>query len=119
VGAVVLGARWGIEGVAAAYLVANVANAVPALYFSARLIGIGWGALVRSIAPAMAAALFMVGVLGAAAPLLAQAISSALLALLVQVAIGVLAYGAASLVLLRPQLLSLRSLIGFQKKAEA
>jgi PST family polysaccharide transporter len=119
VGAVVLGARWGIEGVAAAYLAANVLNAAPALYFSARLIGIGFGALVRAIAPAMAAALFMVGVLVAGAPLLAQSIHNALLALLLQVAVGVVAYGAASLVLLRPQLNSLRSLIGFQKKAEA
>jgi O-antigen/teichoic acid export membrane protein len=119
VGAVALGARWGVEGVAAAYLVANVANAVPSLYFSARLIGIRVGALVRCIAPAIAAALFMVGVLGASAPLLAQSAHGAPLALLVQVAIGVIAYGAASLVLLRPQLLSLRSLIGLQKKAEA
>jgi PST family polysaccharide transporter len=119
VGAVVIGARWGIEGVAAAYLAANLANAVPALYFSARLIGIGCGALARSIAPAMAAALLMVGALGAAAPLLAQAIPGALLEFLAQVAIGVIVYGAASLLLLRPQLLSLRSLIGFQKKAEA
>jgi O-antigen/teichoic acid export membrane protein len=119
VGAVVLGARWGIEGVAAAYLAANLLNAVPALYFSARLIGIGVGALVRSIAPAMLAALFMVGVLYAITPPLAQSIHNALAALLAQVAIGVIAYGAASLVLLRPQLLSLRSLIGFQKKAEA
>jgi O-antigen/teichoic acid export membrane protein len=119
VGAVVLGARWGIEGVAAAYLAANLLNAAPALYFSARLIGIGCGALLRSIAPAMAAALFMTGVLYAVAPLLARSIHNALAALLAQVAIGVIAYGAASLVLLRPQLLSLGSLIGFQKKAEA
>jgi PST family polysaccharide transporter len=119
VGAVVLGARWGLEGVAAAYLAANVVNAVPALYFSARLIGIGFGALVRAIAPAMAAALFMVAVLGASAPLLAQAIHGALPVLLLQVAVGVIAYGAASLVMLRAQLASLGSLVGFQKKAEA
>jgi O-antigen/teichoic acid export membrane protein len=119
VGAVVFGARWGIEGVAAAYLAANLVNAVPALYFSARLIGIGLGALLRCIAPAMAAALFMVGLLRAVGPPLAQSIHSALPALLVQVAVGVIGYGAASLLLLRPQLLSLRSLIGLQKKAEA
>jgi O-antigen/teichoic acid export membrane protein len=119
VGAVVLGARWGIEGVAAAYLAANLLNAVPALFFSARLIGVGIGSLLRCVAPAMAAALLMVGVLRACAPLVAQAIHSPLPALLMQVAIGVIAYGAASLVLLRPQLLSLRSLIGFQKKVEA
>jgi O-antigen/teichoic acid export membrane protein len=119
VGAVVLGARWGIEGVAAAYLAANLLNALPALYFSARLIGIGFGALLRAIAPAMAAALLMVGVLAAIAPMAAASIHNALAALLLQVAAGVVAYGAASVVLLRPQLLSLRSLLGLQKKAEA
>ena len=119
VGAVVAGARWGIEGVAAAYLAANAVNAVPALYFSARLVDLGLGALARSVAPAVAAALVMVGVLRVTAPLLAHALDNALAALLVQVAIGVLAYGAASLVLLRPQLLSLRALVGFHKKAEA
>ena len=119
VAAVALGARWGVEGVAAGYLAASLLNAVPALYFCARQIGIRFGELVRCVAPAMAAALFMVGVLRALAPLLAQAHLNALLALLLQVGAGVVAYGAASVVLLRPQLLSLRSLIGFQKKAEA
>lgn len=119
VGAVLLGARWGIEGVAAAYLVANLLNALPALYFSTRLVGIGVGSLLRCIAPPMAAALFMLGVLYASAPLLQQSIRNALAALLAQVAIGALAYAAASLVLLRPQLASLRSFIGLQKKAEA
>ena len=119
VGAVLLGARFGIEGVAAAYLAANLLNALPALYFRARLIGLGPGALARCVAPAMAATLFMLGVLYASAPLLAQSLHNALAALLAQVAIGMLAYAAASLVLLRPQLVSLRSLMGLQKKAEA
>lgn len=119
VGAVALGARWGIEGVAAGYLGASLLNAVPALYFSARQIDLGFGALARAIAPAMAAALFMVAVLRAIAPLLADWSHHALLALLLQVGVGVIAYGAASLVLLRPQLLSLRSLIGLHKKAKA
>jgi O-antigen/teichoic acid export membrane protein len=119
VGAVVIGARWGIEGVAGAYLVANLLNAVPALHFSGRLIGVGFGAVLRCVAPAMAAALLMVGVLRVGAPLVAQVIHSPLPALLVQVAFGVIAYGAAGAVLLRPQLLSLRSLVGFQKKVEA
>lgn len=119
VGAVIIGARWGIEGVAAAYLVANLINAVPAMYFSSRLIGLGLGAVVRSVAPAAAAALLMALALRACAPLVSQSFNNPLLELLVQVAIGVAAYGAASVVLLRPQLLSLRSLVGFQKKVEA
>jgi O-antigen/teichoic acid export membrane protein len=119
VGAVAFGAAWGVEGVAAGYLAASLVNAVPALYFSARQIGIGFGSLVRAIAPAMAAALFMVSVLRAIAPLLAPPQHNGLPGLLLQVGAGVVAYGAASLALLRPQLHSLRSLLGFQKKAEA
>lgn len=119
VGAVMLGASWGIQGVAAAYLAANVLNAVPALYFSGRLIGVGLGAVLRSVGPAVAASLLMVLALQACTPLVAQAVRSPLPALLVLVAIGVAAYAAAGVVLLRPQLLSLRSIVGFQKKVEA
>ncbi|HEY0060692.1 MAG TPA: lipopolysaccharide biosynthesis protein [Telluria sp.] len=119
VGAVMVGARWGIEGVAAAYLAANLLNAVPSLYFSGRLIGVSLLDVLRSVAPASAAALLMALALQACGPLVAQLVRNPLAALLVQVAIGVLAYAAAAAVLLRPQLLSLRSLVGFQKKVEA
>lgn len=119
VGGVLIGARWGIEGVAAAYLAANVVNAVPALYFSARLIDIGALALARCIGPALVASLLMALVLQACAPLVASTIHNPLAALLLQVAAGVAAYGAAAVLLLRPQLLSLGSLVGFHKKVEA
>ncbi|MEC5218506.1 O-antigen/teichoic acid export membrane protein [Actimicrobium sp. GrIS 1.19] len=119
VGAVVVGAQWGIEGVAAAYLAASLVNALPALYFSTRLIHIRFGTLMGCITPSIGAALLMVGVLRLSGPLVAQATPHEWLLLLVQVVIGVLVYGTASLVLLRPQLLSLRSLLGFQKKVEA
>lgn len=119
VGGVMIGAAWGIEGVAAAYLAANLVNALPALHFTGRLIGVSLADVARSVAPAVAAALLMVLALRACAPLVAQAVHAPLALLLVQVAIGVLAYGAAAAVLLRPQLLSLRSLVGFQKKVEA
>jgi PST family polysaccharide transporter len=119
VGAVVVGAQWGIEGVAAAYLAASLVNALPALYFSTRLINIPFGTLMACIAPSIGAALLMVGVLRLSGPLVAQATPHEWLLLLVQVLIGIIVYGAASLVLLRPQLLSLRSLLGFQKKVEA
>ncbi|MEO6353632.1 MAG: MOP flippase family protein [Burkholderiaceae bacterium] len=118
VGAFVVGAQWGIEGVAAAYLAANILNALPALYFSVRLIGISLGALMRCIAPAVAASVFMAGVVIAMDEIVAASIHNPLLAFLILVAIGAATYGVASLLLLRPQLISLRSFLGFQKKVE-
>lgn len=116
VGAFVVGARWGIEGVAAAYLVANILNAIPALYFSARMIGITLGALMRCIAPAVAASVFMAFVVIATEKTVSASIQNALLSFLILVALGAVTYGVASLLLLRPQLISLRSFLGFQKK---
>ena len=118
VGAFVIGSRWGIEGVAAAYLAANILNAIPALYFSARMIGITLGALMRCIAPAVAASACMAGVVMALEKTVSAAVPNVLLAFLILVAIGAATYGVASLLLLRAQLLSLRSFLGFQKKAE-
>lgn len=118
VAAFVVGARWGIEGVAAAYLAANILNALPALYFSGRVIGITLGALMRCIAPAVAASIFMACVVLAMEQIVVASIHNALLAFFTLVAIGAATYGAASLLLLRPDLISLRSFLGFQKKVE-
>jgi len=118
VAAFVVGARWGIEGVAAAYLAANILNALPALYFSGRMIGITFGALMRSIAPAVAASVFMACVVIAMERVVSASIHNALLGFFTLVVIGAATYGAASLLLLRPDLISLRSFLGFQKKVE-
>jgi O-antigen/teichoic acid export membrane protein len=114
--AFVIGARWGIEGVTAAYLVANILNAIPALYFSGRLIDVSLGALLRCIAPAVGASLLMAGIVMALQGTINAAVPNALLAFLILVACGAAVYALASLVLLRPQLLSLRSFLGFEKK---
>ena len=119
VAAFVVGARWGIEGVAAAYLVANILNALPALYFSGRMIGIRLGALLRCIAPAVVASVFMACVVIALEKPVSAAVHNALLAFFMLVAMGAVTYGAASLLLLRPHLMSLRSFLGFQKKVES
>jgi PST family polysaccharide transporter len=116
VAAFVVGARWGIEGVAEAYLVANILNALPALYFSARMIDITIGTLMRCIAPAIAAALFMAGVVMAMEDAVTASVGKASVAFLILVAVGAAVYGLASIFLLGPQLLSLRSFLGFQKK---
>jgi O-antigen/teichoic acid export membrane protein len=114
--AFVIGARWGIEGVTAAYLVANILNAIPALYFSGRLIDVTLGALLRCIAPALGASLLMAGIVMALQDVVNAAVPNGLLAFLILVACGAAVYALASLVLLRPQLLSLRSFLGFEKK---
>ena len=116
--AFVIGARWGITGVTAAYLVANILNAIPALYFSGRLIDVTLGALLRCIAPAVGAALLMASVVMALQESVNAAVPNVLLAFLILVACGAVVYALASLALLRPQLLSLRSFLGFEKKAE-
>jgi PST family polysaccharide transporter len=116
--AFVIGARWGITGVTAAYLVANMLNAIPALYFSGRLIDVTLGALLRCIAPAVGAAVLMAAIVMALQDTINAAVPNALLAFLILVACGAVVYALASLVLLRPQLLSLRSFLGFEKKAK-
>ncbi|NMM27753.1 MAG: lipopolysaccharide biosynthesis protein [Glaciimonas sp.] len=118
IGAFVIGARWGIEGVAAAYLAANILNAIPALYFSGRMIGITFGALMRCIAPAATASIFMASVVIATEQVVLASVHNALLAFLIMVVMGAATYGVASLLLLRPQLISLRLFLGFQKKVE-
>lgn len=72
----------------------------------------------RCIAPAVAASIFMACVVIALENIVSASVQNALLSFLILVAIGAATYGAASLVLLRPQLLSLRSFLGFQKKVE-
>ncbi|UUZ49865.1 hypothetical protein LP420_06900 [Massilia sp. B-10] len=119
VGGVMIGAAWGIGGRGRRLPGRQSGQRCLALHFTGRLIGVSLADVARSVAPAVAAALLMVLALRACAPLVAQAVHAPLASLLVQVAIGVLAYGAAAAVLLRPQLLSLRSLVGFQKKVEA
>lgn len=118
VAAFVIGSRWGIEGVAAAYLAANIVNALPALYFSGRMIGLSLGALLGCIAPAFGAAIFMAGIVIALAPTVSAYVPNMLASFLLLVAIGALVYGLTSLLLLRAHLLSLRAFLGFQKKVE-
>ena len=105
VGAFVIGSRWGIEGVAACYLLANVFNALPALYFSGCLLGISLSALLRTLTlPVTGAGMMVIAVL-----LARQEMSeSTLLTLLLMAALGVAVYAAASALLLRPQLGQLR-----------
>lgn len=108
VAAFVVGARWGIEGVAACYLVANLANALPALYFSGRLIGVSLVGMARVLAAPMGGAAVMALALLAAQRWLGSVPHGALQSLLALAALGVAVYAGASSLLLRPQLNRLR-----------
>lgn len=55
----VIGVRWGVEGVAACYLVATILCAVPALYLVMRLLGRSVGAIVTAIRLPIALAVLM------------------------------------------------------------
>lgn len=109
--AFLVGARWGIEGVAACYLLANLINAVPALYFSGRLIGVGMRQIFACLALPMAGAALMALVLSVVQTQFAASFHTAIQVLLPCVLLGALVYLCASALLLRPQLGQLRLLL--------
>lgn len=108
VGAFVVGAHWGIEGVAACSFVANVINAVPALYYSGRLINVHFSDLMRCLSLPIAGALAMALILMAVQGTVLGALRNALPALLLLAGLGAALYAGASAVWLRPQLGQLR-----------
>lgn len=109
--AFVVGARWGIEGVAACYLLANLINAVPALYFSGRLIGVSMRQIFACLALPMAGAALMALALSLVQTQFAANFHTAMQVLLPCVLLGALIYLCASAFLLRPQLGQLRLLL--------
>jgi O-antigen/teichoic acid export membrane protein len=104
-----IGSTWGIEGVAAGYLCASVLNAVPALHFTGRLIGVTVGMLARRVAPAMTVALVMAGILSLALRSISIYIVDKRVQLLLLTILGASFYGAMALWLVRAQLLSFRT----------
>ena len=115
VSAFFVGSYWGIEGVASAYLVANLLNAVPAFYFSGRLIGVTLTALAQRIAPPLALSLLMVGIVQLAEKNVAHWLQDVRLEFMLLIALGAAVYGVASLWLLRPQVNHLQSFLKLQK----
>ena len=106
-----IGSRWGIEGVAAGYLCASVLNAVPALHFTGRLIGVTVMMLVRRVAPAMALALVMAGLLSLALRPVSVSIVDKRMQLMLLTALGASFYGAMALWLMRAQVLGLTTFL--------
>lgn len=110
-----VGSIWGIEGVAAAYLVANLVNALPAFYFSGRLIGVTLSALGQRIAPPLALALLMVVIVQMVEGSLISLALDHRLKFLLLVLLGMAVYGVASLWLQRGQVMHLQSFLKLQR----
>lgn len=96
------GAHWGLTGVAAAYLVASLVNAVACFQVLLRLLETSAAALVAAIAPAIARAAIMAAVVYFAQYELAQYGVPALVQLTLLVPLGVLVYLALTRVHARP-----------------
>lgn len=56
----VLGVQWGVEGVVKSYLIANAINAVPALYFASRTVGVGCAIITRELYPQVVSAILLI-----------------------------------------------------------
>jgi O-antigen/teichoic acid export membrane protein len=106
-----VGSSWGIEGVAAGYLVATILNAVPAFHFSGRLIGVTFNMILRRTGWCIVLALLMGGCLRYASGQIADWLPDKRLQLLVLTTLGAGLYSAAALWLLRPQWESFRHLL--------
>lgn len=96
-----VGVRWGIVGVAICYLIANIVGAIPALYVAFKQLDARFGTLIKETWAAITAALLM----GACVWTIERRMAgdySELARLAVGIAVGVLVYGLA-LLLLGPQ----------------
>jgi len=93
VAAVIIGVRYGVKGVAAAYLVRTTLLAVPAFGVSFRLIGLRLGSLFRALsATALATAVMAAAVLAVRAALIAHAALPAWSLLVIEAGVGVAVY---------------------------
>ncbi|MCM5681335.1 lipopolysaccharide biosynthesis protein [Schlegelella sp. S2-27] len=111
VSAFVIGVQWGVLGVAQAYFVANVLNALPCLHIALRQVGRGLPDLARELArPLGVTALMAVAVVLAGEPL-SFAVHSVLLRLVAGVAIGVAVYAALTFVLNRTAIQEFRRFV--------
>lgn len=113
VGAFIIGVRWGVEGVAASYCVANLLNALPATAVVVALLGIAPRAALTEIGRPVAAAGFMLLALWVLGDALARFALPQAGQFGISVAVGALAYAFALLVLLRQDMTDMRALLKF------
>lgn len=115
VGAFVIGIRWGVEGVAACYLVANAVNAVPALGVTLALIRCPRRRALSAIGPSVVLAVVMAAVVELSQPELKRWLPSMLGLLGASVGLGAVVYLALSWVGNRPVLLDLARLAWWRR----
>jgi O-antigen/teichoic acid export membrane protein len=111
VGAFFIGVRWGIEGVAVSYFVANLLNVVPAFACVLSLLRIEPAEACRALGKPVLAAAFMLAVLWALDHNLAALPLAG--AFWLDVGVGAAAYGFALFVLLRQDVSDVRALLRF------
>ena len=112
VGSFFIGVHWGIEGVAACYLVANLLNGVPHFYYAVRQLHATLIDLVRAVWQPVAFSLIMVALLY---PFNAYLLTQGLAAQTVFAAVaaaGVVIYGALTLVFAKALVQDARKMIG-------
>lgn len=111
VSAFVIGVQWGVLGVARAYFIANVLNALPCLHIALRQVGLGLPDLAATIArPVGVTALMALAVMLAGEPL-SSALPSELYRLVGGVLIGVGVYAVLTFVLNRTAIQEFRRFV--------
>jgi PST family polysaccharide transporter len=92
VGAFFIGIRWGIEGVAACYLVANILNALPCYALTLKQLNCNFSDLLNAIWKPFVFAFFMLGVLAPVLRVLLMEGAGTPVVLIVSILLGVLVY---------------------------
>lgn len=101
--AFVIGAHWGIAGVAGWYLLSNLLNAWPAFHYTGGLVGVTVWTVIKRIATPTLLAIGMAIFLVAAKPLVAAVVVDPRLLLATMILLGLLFYFVGGLWLLRSQ----------------
>lgn len=112
VGSFLIGVQYGVQTMAALYLVANILNACPNLYCAARLLDGKISDIGRMLMPIIAADAVMAAVLtGALKWMAGWAGATDLIIVIVGTAIGVVVYGCALLLISRKVMVDLKDLL--------
>lgn len=113
VGAFLLGVRWGIEGVAASYLIANILNFLPCFFMANRLLKITLVDALQALAKPIGSACFMLLVLYVLVPSIDAVGLHLLNGFVLKVLIGASAYVFALFVLMRQSMVDILALARF------
>lgn len=107
----VIGVHWGVLGVAQAYFVANVLNALPCLHIALRQVGLGLADLAKTLARPLGVTVLMAVAVGLAGEPLSSTLHSMLLRLVGGVLVGVAVYAVLTFVLNRTAIQELRRFV--------